>query len=170
MSDNASVVIFPSIFARNKMNSLVSNIKKILELQKQKFQKIRKDDSVIIVEANDPVFASSAINLLFGIERVAIAKQVKNDYDTLVSSVAKIGMNLLLKGDRFYVKVEGQAKGFLPKDVEMAATSALIEKTSKLGSKPGTEDKYDKLIYTFLTKSNGYVCIFTDNIRHLFPC
>jgi len=162
MSDNASVVIFPSIFARNKMGSLVFNIKKILELQKQKFQKVRKDDSVIIVEANDPVFASSAINLLFGIERVAIAKQVKNDYDTLVSSIAKIGMNLLLKGDRFYVKVEGQAKGFLPKDVEMAATSSLIEKTSKLGSRPGTEDKYDKLIYTFLTKSNGYVCIFTD--------
>jgi adenylyl- and sulfurtransferase ThiI len=162
MSDNASVVIFPSIFARNKMNSLLFNIKKILELQKQKFQKVRKDDSVIIVEANDPVFASSAINLLFGIERVAIAKQVKNDYNTLVSSIAKIGMNLLLKGDRFYVKVEGQAKGFLPKDVEMAATSSLIENSSKLGSKPGTEDKYDKLIYTFLTKSNGYVCIFTD--------
>ena len=97
------------------MSSLVFNIKKILELQKQKFEKIRKDDSVIIIEANDPVFASSAINLLFGIERVAIAKQVKNDYNTLVSSIAKIGMNLLLKGDRFYVKVEGQAKGFLPK-------------------------------------------------------
>jgi hypothetical protein len=162
MSDNALVVIFPSVFARSKINSLVSNIKKILELQKQKFQKVKKDVSVIIVEANDPVFASSAINLLFGIERVAIAKQVKNDYNTLVSSITKIGMNLLLKGDRFYVKVEGQAKGFLPKDVEMAATSSLIEKTTKLGSKPGTEYKYDKLIYTFLTKSNGYVCIFTD--------
>ncbi len=162
MSDNALVVIFPSVFAHNKINSLVFNIKKILELQNQKFQKVRKDGSVIIVEANDPVFASSAINLLFGIERVAIAKQVKNDYNTLVSSIAKIGMNLLLKGDRFYVKVEGQAKGFLPKDVEMAATSLLIEKTTKLDSKPGTDENYDKLIYTFLTKSNGYVCIFTD--------
>lgn len=162
MSDNASVVIFPSVFAKNKINSLVTNIRKILELQKQKFQKIRKDDSLIIVEANDPVFASSTINLLFGIEKVAIAKQVKNDFDTLVSSIAKIGMNLLLKGEKFYVKVEGQAKGFLPKDVEMAVTSSLIEKTSKLGSKPGSEDRYDKLIYTFLTKSNGYVCIFTD--------
>jgi len=86
MSDNALVVIFPSVFAHNKINSLVFNIKKILELQNQKFQKVRKDGSVIIVEANDPVFASSAINLLFGIERVAIAKQVKNDYNTLVSS------------------------------------------------------------------------------------
>jgi hypothetical protein len=169
MSDNALVVIFPSVFAYNKMNSLVFNIKKILQLQKQKFQKVKKDESVIIVEANDPVFASSAINLLFGIEKVAIAKQVKNDFNTLVSSIAKIGMNILLKGDRFYVKVEGHAKGFLPKDIEMAATSSLIEKTSKLDSKPGTEDKYDKLIYTYLTKSNGYVCIFTDKGKGGIP-
>jgi hypothetical protein len=162
MSDNASVVIFPAVFAHNKLDLLVSNIKKILEIQNQKFQKIRKDKSVIVVEANDPVFASSAINLLFGIERVAIAKQVKNEYDTIVSAITKIGSNLLLKGDRFYVKVEGQAKGYLPKDVEITATSSLIEKTVNLGAKPGTEDKYDKLLYTYLTKSNAYVCIFTD--------
>src|SRR3990172_890257 len=162
MSDNASVVIFPAVFAHNKLDLLVSNIKKILEIQNQKFQKIRKDNSVIVVEANDPVFASSAINLLFGIERVAIAKQVKNEYDTIVSAITKIGSNLLLKGDRFYVKVEGQAKGYLPKDIEITATSSLIEKTIKFGAKPGTEDKYDKLLYTYLTKSNAYVCIFTD--------
>src|SRR3972149_592952 len=105
MSDNASVVIFPAVFAHNKLDLLVSNIKKILEIQNQKFQKIRKDNSVIVVEANDPVFASSAINLLFGIERVAIAKQVKNEYDTIVSAITKIGSNLLLKGDRFDVKI-----------------------------------------------------------------
>ena len=162
MSENALVVIFPSVFAHNKLNPLLSNIKEILRLQNHKFQKIRKDDSVIIVEPNDPVFASSAINLLFGIEKIAIAKQVKNDFDTLVSSIVKIGMNLLLKGDRFFVKVEGTTKGFLPKDLEMAVTSSLIEKTTKLGAKPGTEDNFDKLIYTYLTKSFGYVCIFTD--------
>ena len=163
MSDNASVVVFPSIFAYNKLNSLVFNIKKILEIKNQPFQSIKRDDSVIVVEANDPVFASSAINLLFGIEKVAIAKKVKNEFETLVSDITKIGSNLLLKGERFYVKVEGQAKGYLPKDIEIAATSSLIEKTTKIGAKPGTEDKYDKLLYTYLTKSNAYVCIFTDN-------
>ncbi|HXV65624.1 MAG TPA: thiamine biosynthesis protein [Nitrosopumilaceae archaeon] len=161
MSDNV-LVIFPSIFTHNKLDFLVSNIKKILEIQNQKFQKVRKDDSVIIVEANDPVFASSTINLLFGIERIAIAKQVKNEFDTIITEITKIGSNLLLKGDRFYIKVDGSAKGFLPKDVEITATSSLIEKTIKIGAKPGTEDNYDKLLYTFLTKSNAYVCIFSD--------
>ena len=163
MSNNASVVIFPSIFAQNKINPLISNIKKILKIQNQQFQKIRKDDSVIVVDANDPVFASSTINLLFGIDKVAIAKQIKNEYDVLISAITKIGSNLLLKGDTFYVKVEGQSKGYLPKDLEFAATSSLIENTTKLGAKPGTEDKHDKLLYTYLTKLNAYVCIFIDN-------
>ncbi len=162
MTNNASVVIFPSIFAQNKINALISNIKKILKIQNQRFQKIRKDGSLIVVEANDPVFASSTINLLFGIDKVAIAKQIKNEYEILVSNITKIGSNLLLKGDTFYVKVEGQSKGYLPKDVEFAVTSSLIEKTTKLGAKPGTEDKHDKLLYTYLTKLNAYVCIFTD--------
>ena len=162
MTNNASIVIFPSIFAQNKINALISNIKKILKIQNQRFQKIRKDGSLIVVEANDPVFASSTINLLFGIDKVAIAKQIKNEYEVLVSAITKISSNLLLKGDVFYVKVEGQSKGYLPKDVELAVTSSLIEKTTKLGAKPGTEDKHDKLLYTYLTKLNAYVCIFTD--------
>jgi len=116
VSENASVIVFPSIFAQNKINSLVSNIKKILKIKNQKYQEIRRDDSLIVVDANDPVFTSSAINLLFGIERVAIAKQVKNEFKTVVASITKLGSNLLLKGDKFYVKVEGQSSGYLPKD------------------------------------------------------
>ncbi|MBI3253234.1 MAG: thiamine biosynthesis protein, partial [Nitrosopumilales archaeon] len=68
MSDNSFVIVFPSVFAKNKLDLLVSNIKNILKVQNQKFSKITKDDSVIVIEANDPVFASSTINLLYGIE------------------------------------------------------------------------------------------------------
>lgn len=163
MSENAFVVVFPSIFAKNKQNQLIANIKKILKIQKQQFGKITKDDEIIIVEANDPVFASSAINLLFGVDKVAIAKRVENKFDVLVASIAKIGANLLLRGDQFYVKVEGHSSGYLPKDVEVAATSALIDKAHQMESKPGSEEKHDKLIYCFITKKNAYVSIFVDN-------
>jgi len=162
MSDNSFVVVFPSVFARNKLDLLISNIKSILKVQNQKFGKITKDDSVIVIEANDPVFASSTVNLLYGIERVAIAKQVKNEFDVIVSAIAKIGTNLLLSGERFLVKVDGYSAGYMTKDVELAATSSLIEKTTTLGTKPGTQEKYDKLIYAYLTKLHGYICIFTD--------
>ncbi|MFB3113575.1 MAG: thiamine biosynthesis protein [Nitrosopumilaceae archaeon] len=163
MSENAFVVVFPSIFAKNKVNQLESNIKKMLKIKNQEFRKIKRDDSVIVIDANDPVFASSAINLLFGIKKVAIAKQVKNDFNTIVSEITKIGSNLLLKGEKFYVQVEGFSTGFLTKDIEISATSSIIEKTVKLGAKPGSEEKYDKLLYTYLTKSNAYVCVYVDD-------
>ncbi|HET6516914.1 MAG TPA: thiamine biosynthesis protein [Nitrosopumilaceae archaeon] len=162
MSENAFVVVFPSVFAKNKIKRLESNIKKILKIRNQEFRKIERDDSVIIIDANDPVFASSAINLLFGIKKVAIAKKIKNDFNAIISEITKIGSNLLLKGEKFLVRVEGFSSGFLPKDVEISATSSLIEKTVKLGVKPGSEEKYDKLLYAYLTKSNAYVCVYVD--------
>jgi hypothetical protein len=162
MSENALVIVFPALFSKNKVDLLLRNIKKILQIKNLQIQTITRDDSVIIVEANDPVFTSSAINLLFGIDKIAIAKQVSNKFDVLVSAITKIGANLLLKNETFYVKVEGRALGYLPKDVEISATSSLIEKASKLDAKPGTETSYNKLLYTYLTKSHGYVCIFMD--------
>jgi adenylyl- and sulfurtransferase ThiI len=162
MSKGSFVVVFPSIFAKNKQRSLIINIKKILKNQGQQFSQITKDGHLIIIDANDPVFASSAINLLFGIDMVSIAHRTENKFDGVVSVVAKIGANLLLRGDQFFVKVEGHSSGYLPKDVEIAATAALIDKTSGMDCKPGTEEKHDKMIHCFLTKNNAYVSIFLD--------
>ncbi|MDX1442069.1 MAG: thiamine biosynthesis protein [Nitrosopumilaceae archaeon] len=162
MAEVSYVVVFPTVFSKNKIPQLISNIKKILKLRNQEFGSVKRDGDVILVNAGDPVFASSAINLLFGIEKVAIARQVKNEFKTIVSEITSVGGNLLLKGEKFLVKVEGTTKGFFPKDIEIAATSNIIEKKSKLGAHPGTEGNYDKLLYTYLTKNNGYICIFID--------
>ncbi|TBR24721.1 MAG: thiamine biosynthesis protein [Candidatus Nitrosotenuis sp.] len=163
MDENAFVVVFPSIFAKNKKTLLINNIKKILKINNQKISQITRDDDLVVIDANDPVFASSAINLLFGVDKIAIARRVENKFDVIVSTIAKIGASLLLRGEQFYIKVEGHSSGYLPKDVEVAATSALIEKTVQMDSKPGSEEKHDKLIYCFLTKRNAYVSIFTDD-------
>lgn len=162
MNENSYVVVFPSIFSENKTALLAENIKKILKIRQEEFSSLKKDGSIIIVDANDPVFASSAINLLFGIKRVSIAKQIRNNFEEIVTTITEIGSNLLLRGDRFLVRVEGESKGFLPKDVEIASTSSIIEKNTTINVKPGTQEDYDKLLYTFLTKSNAYVCIFLD--------
>ncbi len=162
MKEVSYVVVFPTIFSKNKIPQLISNIKKILKIRNQEFKSIKRDGDVILVNSSDPVFSSSAINLLFGIEKVVIARQVKNDFKTIVSEITSLGGNLLLKGEKFLVKVEGTSKGFFPKDVEIAATSSIIEKKSNLGARPGTEENYDKLLYTYLTKNNAYVCIFID--------
>ena len=162
MNETSYVIVFPTIFSKNKIPQLISNIKKILKIKNQEFKSVKRDGEIILVDANDPVFASSAINMLFGIKEIAIARQIKNNYQDIVSEITSIGGNLLLKGEKFLVKVDGISKGFLVKDVEIAATSNIIEKKSNLGAHPGTEQNYDKLLYTFLTKNNAYICIFSD--------
>jgi len=162
MTEDALVMIQPSEFSENKIDQLIENIKKILKIKMLKYTKIFKDDFLICVQADDPVFVSSAIALLFGIKKIVIAKKIKNDFKTIVLEVGKIGSNLLLKGEKFYVKAEGNAKGFVIKDLELAATSELIQKNQKISAKPGTESKHDKLLQIFVTKSSAYICIFVD--------
>jgi hypothetical protein len=162
MNEISYVVVFPTIFSKNKMSQLVTNIKKILKIKNQQFKSVKRDGDVILVIANDPVFASSAINLLFGIEKIVIARQIKNNFQEIISEITSISGNLLLKGEKFLVRVEGISKGFLVKDVEIAATSNIIEKKSNLGARPGTDENYDKLLYTFLTKNYAYISIFSD--------
>ena len=162
MSNENYVVVFPSLFAVNKISLLMSNIKKILKINNQRYTKVSRDGNLILVDANDPVFASTTIGLLFGIKRIIIAKKIKNNFSTVVDEINKIGSNLLLKGERFYVNVQGIPKGYVTKDVELSATSLLIENNRKIDAKPGTEEKHDKLLFTHITKSNAYVSIFTD--------
>ena len=162
MTEDTLVVVYPSLFAENKINQLIENIKKILKIKNLKFGKITRDDFLICVKAEDPVFVSSAIALLFGIKQIVIAKKIKNDFKTIISQVGEIGSNLLLKGEKFYVKADGNAKGFVIKDLELAATSTLIQKNQKISAKPGTEAKHDKLLQIYVTRTNAYVCIFVD--------
>ena len=49
MKNEVLVIVFPSIFSKNKASFLISNIKKVLKIQNQKFRKIRKEGDVIIV-------------------------------------------------------------------------------------------------------------------------
>ena len=169
MNEISYVVVFPSIFSKNKIPQLIKNIKKILKIKNQKYTSVKRDGDIILVNANDPVFASSAINLLFGIKKIAIARQVTNDFQNIISEITSIGGNLLLKGEKFLVTVEGISKGFLVKDIEIAATSNIIEKKSNLGAHPGTEEKFDKLLYTYLTKNYAYISIFSDTGKGGIP-
>ncbi|HMK32802.1 MAG TPA: thiamine biosynthesis protein [Nitrosopumilaceae archaeon] len=162
MSEKTVVIVFPTIFSLNKIDYLISNISKILKMKNQSYDRIQQNESVIIIDTRDPVLASSIIGTLFGIEKIAIATEVENNFDIVLSNIAKIGQNLLLRGEKYLVKVEGQTIKYLPKDLELAATSSLIDKTSHLQTKPGSETSYDKILYTYLTKSYAYICIFID--------
>lgn len=163
MSEKTVLVIFPSIYSLNKINNLMSNISKLLKIKNHQYSKIKKNESVIVIEATDPVLASSAINMTFGIERIAIAKEVEINFDSVLDIIVNTASTLILKGEKFFVKVDGTTKDFLAKDLEIAVTSMLAGKSITLEAKPGSESNYDRLVYTYLTDSHAYVCVFVDN-------
>ncbi len=156
------VVIFPSIYPRQHVRTLVKNIRQVLHIQQEPFTSIRRDGDIILVDAHDPVFASSVIGSLFGVERIVIARQTDNVFDDIVDTVHQLGGSLLLGNETFLVRVEGYSRGFLPKDVEMAATGRIIETKSSLGARPGTPERYDKLLYVYMTKRYAYISIYVD--------
>ena len=48
MTEDTLVVVYPSLFAENKINQLIENIKKILKIKKLKFAKITRDDFLTV--------------------------------------------------------------------------------------------------------------------------
>jgi adenylyl- and sulfurtransferase ThiI len=162
MNEITVLVVFPSIFSHNKINNLMKSISKILKIKNQTLNSIRRNGFVIVLEVADPVLASSAIGSLFGVERVAIAREVRNNFDNVLSTIIKTSINLLLRGEKFYIKVDGKTADYLAKDLEIASTASLIEQAVDLQVKPGSESYHDRLLYTYITESNAYVCIFLD--------
>lgn len=162
MSEKTVLVIFPSIYSLNKINNLSTNVSKILKMKDQNHDGVRKNESLIIVEAADPVLASSSVNLLFGIDKIAIAKEIDSNFESVLSVITNTALSLLLKGEKFYVKIDGKARNFLAKDLEGAATAMLVDKCMSLEAKPGSESNHDRLVYVYLTDLYAYVCIFID--------
>ena len=162
MSEKTVLVIFPSMYSLNKINNLSTNVSKILKMRDQRHDGVRKNESLIIVEAADPVLASSSVNLLFGIDKIAIAKEIDSNFESILSVITNTALSLLLKGEKFYVKIDGKTRNFLAKDLEGAATAMLVDKCVSLEAKPGSESNHDRLVYVYLTDLYAYVCIFID--------
>lgn len=162
MSEKTVLVIFPSMYSLNKINNLSTNVSKILKMRDQRHEGVRKNESLIIVEAADPVLASSSVNLLFGIDKIAIAKEIDSNFESILSVITNTALSLLLKGEKFYVKIDGKTRNFLAKDLEGVATAMLVDKCASLEAKPGSESNHDRLVYVYLTDLYAYVCIFID--------
>ena len=98
MNEKTVLVIFPSIFSHNKTNYLLKNISKILKIKNQTLNSIHRDGLTIVLEVSDPVLSSSVIGSLFGIDRIAIAREVRNNFENVIYTITKTGRNLLIKG------------------------------------------------------------------------
>ncbi|MDE1862600.1 MAG: hypothetical protein KGI33_06785 [Thaumarchaeota archaeon] len=156
------LAVFPSPYALSRIPSLQESISKALKIKDLKLDRMRRNGSLIVLETPDPVLASSAVASLFGIDRVAIAREVPSAFNDALAQIVSTSMSLLSGGDKFYLKVDGTSPGYLPKDLEVAATASLIEKAGGIQARPGSESDNTRMLYTHLAGSRAYICIFVD--------
>jgi hypothetical protein len=152
------VIAFPSAFA-NK-GALARAIKKVA---RRKIS-VLIEENWIVCESSDPVELASRLTNLFGVEKVAIAKKVSNDFSDLSHAIVEVGSKIIMPGARFYIKVIQKATAakydYVNRDIEFAASGALTEKLSSIEAKPA-KDEHDAshLIVTVIGREAAYVCL-----------
>ncbi|MEM1941276.1 MAG: THUMP domain-containing protein [Candidatus Nitrosocaldus sp.] len=156
----AVVVVEPTLSASSRLDTLRANIMGTLDIHGIKCS-IEQDGHLLILDAKEPVDAMYALEHVFGVESICIADRAEKGLNPLVDAIVRIGKDIMHRNERFHVEVEvlGSTKGIVARDVEFAATAALLSELSSLDVKPSSKDDgYDRLIRVYISGENSYVC------------
>ena len=154
------VVVEPTQFASSRLDLLKSNITAVLDAHEG--FRIKQDGHILLLEVDEPVDAMYALTNVFGIRGIGIAEIADKELDSLVDAIVSVGKQIIHSNERFHVEVLGSAKGLVARDVEFAATAALLSELSMLNVKPSSKG-YDRLIRVYIADESAYVCrIYRD--------
>ncbi|MFQ5921132.1 MAG: hypothetical protein ACE5JV_03855, partial [Nitrososphaerales archaeon] len=159
---NVLLLIFPSPLAANRIPTLQASIEQALEASNSKLREILPDGSLMVFEVDDPVKAASIVSALFGVERVAVARESSDKFDRLVDAIVRAGKSMMNEGDAFAIRVVSNRVEYVGRDVEFAATASLTAELSRLNVRPASEETANKLIDVYVSPSSAYVCLFID--------
>ncbi|MFL6383748.1 MAG: hypothetical protein ACJ712_02110, partial [Nitrososphaeraceae archaeon] len=145
------LIVFPSSFSVNKKDELKAIINKKLQLSHVKVSKIVNEEACIVFEATDVVEAAAITSEMFGIDKVAIAKRIENRFNDVVNAIVNTGKQIILPGEKFFVKVytSNSAKkiSYVGRDIEFASVGNLITELSPKKVTPAkNEREADKII------------------------
>ncbi len=154
------VVVEPTQFASSRLDVLKSNIMAVLDAHER--CSIKQDGHLLLLDVDEPVDAMYALTNVFGIRSIGIADIADKKLDSLVDAIVSVGKHIIHSNERFHVEVLGSAKGIVTRDVEFAATAALLSELSMLNVKPSSKG-YDRLIRVYIADEGAYVCrIYRD--------
>jgi len=132
---NSVLLAFPSRFSEGRMAKLVHNIraqfrsKNIIQLQNTSIEKIA-DAEYFVFKLDDVVQGAAIVRDMFGIDKVAIAKQVSSViFEDISAEIVNVGKLKILPTDRFFVKVQISRDAnvnYKPRDLEFVSTGDLI--------------------------------------------
>jgi len=149
------VLAFPSAFAPRR--ALVQAIRGAAGAR----LKIAFEDEFVVCETGDPVDLALKLESVFGIDRIAIAKRVRNKLEELSDAIGEIGSKTVLPGENFFVKVKADGKhDYAGRDVEFSSSSRLVAKLAEIGAHPAkSEQEANRVILAFAGRKFAYVCI-----------
>jgi hypothetical protein len=162
------LVIFPSCCNDARSAKIVSVVRKRLALKDISIRKIIYEKKYVVVEVNNLVDAMSSLSEIYGIDRVAIARKVKSQFQDLIDCIVKIGKQIVVPNSSFFIKifVDEDAKiDFVSKDVQFIASSNLLTETVDNEShiKIARDAKTaDRLIICYVGRSMSYVFMHSE--------
>src|SRR5919202_299703 len=142
---NNILIVFPSSFSLNKRDELKALINKKLQLCNIKVSKIANEEACIAFEVTDVVEAAAITSEMFGIDKVAIAKRIENQFNDVVSEIVNTGKQIILPGENFFVKVctsnTTKKLSYVGRDIEFASAGNLLAELSHMRVTPAKNER-----------------------------
>jgi len=188
---NSVLLAFPSRFSEGRMDKLVANIraqfrsKNIIQLKKTAIEEIANCE-YFVFELDDVVQGAAIVRDMFGIDKVAIARQVPSvNFEDVSAQIVNVGKLKILPSEKFFVKVQISRDAnvnYKPRDLEFGSTGDLIvalrtespasSKSSLSVHRPATssalarpaknELEANRTIESYVGKKSSYICIEID--------
>jgi adenylyl- and sulfurtransferase ThiI len=166
--EDSVLVIFPTCGNDIKFAEIVRVIMKRFALKDISIQRVTYEKGCIVFEVNNLVDAMSSISEIYGIDRVAIAKKVKNEFQDLVKNIVRIGKKLVVPHNSFFVKIledDNAIIDFKSRDVQFVASGDLLADTAKNNFHikiARDENLADHLLMCYIGKNASYVFIQSE--------
>ncbi|MDF2737951.1 MAG: thiamine biosynthesis pyrophosphatase-like protein [Nitrososphaeraceae archaeon] len=154
-----TLLIFPTSTA------LIKDVKlstiKILKKNKILISQIIMEKDFFSLYTKKTIKALRILSSCLGIKKIEIAYSTSNDTKSIVNKIVSVGKKIIIN-EKFYIKIFSENPNFVARDLEFIATGLLIERLASKSSLPShTESSANKILKSYIGKSNSYICIKT---------
>ena len=117
----------------------------------------------IVCKARDPAELAAKLSVMFGVEKVAVARKVESQFSSLSGAIVDVAKKIILPNEKFFVKVQAlseSGQSYAGRDVEFAASGTLTAELAAIGARPAkSEGEADRVVLAFTGSKSAYVCI-----------
>lgn len=132
-------------------------------IRKSTKAKLEFEGNCIICKTRDSAELAAKLSVMFGVEKVAVARKVENQFSSLTNAIVDVARKMILPDERFFVKVQAlgeSERGYAGRDIEFAASGTLTAELATTGARPAkSETEADRVALAFTGTKFAYVCI-----------